>query len=151
MKRFATLTLLFFAPALFVLAADDKPAGPDGTYKVTGLTKGGKPAEAALIKTFEGVTFKGDKLTMTIKGETKVATVKVDAKAKPATIDISPDEGPEKGKTMKGIWKLEKDKLTIAVTEDKGGEVKRPENFDGKGDDDIVLELTKDEKKKDDK
>ena len=88
---------------------------------------------------------------MKIAGETKTATIKVDAKAKPATIDISPDEGPEKGKTMKGIWKLEKDKLTIAVTEDKGGESKRPENFDGKGADDILLELTKDEKKKDEK
>ena len=61
------------------------------------------------------------------------------------------DEGPEKGKTMLGIWKLEKGVLTIAVIEGKDGETKRPEGFDGKGDKEIVLELTKEEKKKDDK
>ena len=156
MKRFATLALLMVAPALVVIAADVKPAGLDGTYKVTGLTKGGKvtpPEDVAKI--FEGATIKGDKFTMKIAGENKTATIKVDAKAKPATIDITADEGPEKGKTMKAIYKLEKGVLTIAVTEDKSGDAKRPENFDGKGDDDILLEFTKEEnkedKKKDDK
>ena len=151
MKRLATLALVMIAPALVVFAADDKPAGLDGTYKVTGLTKGGKRAEEEVTKIFEGAAIKGDKFTMTIMGEAKVATIKVDAKAKPATIDLVPDEGPEKGKTMLGIWKLEKGVLTIAVIEGKDGETKRPEAFDGKGDKEIVLELTKDEKKKDDK
>ena len=76
---------------------------------------------------------------------------KAKAKAKPATMDLTPDEGPEKGKTMKAIYKLEKGVLTIAVIEGKEGETKRPANFDGKGDDEILLELTKEEKKKDEK
>ena len=151
MKRLATLALVMIAPALVVFAADDKPAGLDGTYKVTGLTKSGKRAEEEVTKIFEGATIKGDKFTLKIMGEAKVATIKIDAKAKPATIDMVPDEGPEKGKTMLGIWKLEKGVLTIAVIEGKDGETKRPEGFDGKGDKEILLELTKEEKKKDDK
>ena len=151
MKRLATLALVMIAPALVVFAADDKPAGLDGTYKVTGLTKSGKRAEEEVTKIFEGATIKGDKFTLKIMGEAKVATIKIDAKAKPATIDMVPDEGPEKGKTMLGIWKLEKGVLTIAVIEGKDGETKRPESFDGKGDKEILLELTKEEKKKGDK
>ena len=149
MKRFAMFALLFLAPAMLVLAADDKPVGPDGTYKVTGLSKGGMkfPGDPATI--FEGFSIKGDKLTMRMMGEDKVATIKVDAKAKPATIDITPDEGPEKGKTMLGIWKMEKGVLTLALVE--GKDAKRPENFDAKGESDILMELTADEKKKEDK
>ncbi len=146
MKRFATMAFLLVAPALVAFAADDKPAGPEGTYKVTAMSHGGAKIPDDKLKGFEGATIKGDKFTMKIGGETKVATVKIDAKAKPATIDMSPDEGPEKGKTMKGIWKLEKGVLTIAVFVGKDGETKRPENFDGKGADDIVFELTKSEK-----
>ena len=145
MKRFAMIALLLTAPAMVVLAADDKPAGPEGTYKVTGLSKGGTKAPEEVTKTFEGVTIKGDKLSMKAMGETKVATIKIDAKAKPATIDITPDEGPEKGKTMLGIWKMDKGVLTIALIE--GKDTKRPADFDAKGKDDILLELTKDEKK----
>ena len=147
MKRFAVLALLLLAPAMVVLAADDKPENLDGTYKVTTLMKGGEKAPDEVTKTFEGAAIKGDKFTMTIMGEAKVATIKIDAKAKPATLDMTPDEGPEKGKTMKAIYKLEKGVLTIAVIEGKDGETKRPVNFDGKGKDDIVLVLTKEEKK----
>ncbi len=149
MKRFAGLAFLLLAPAMLVLAADDKPVGPDGVYKVSSLSKGGMkfPGDPATV--FEAVTIKGDKFTMRMMGEDKVATIKIDAKAKPATIDITPDEGPEKGKTMLGIWKMEKGMLTLALVE--GKDAKRPENFDAKGESDILMELTADEKKKDEK
>ena len=150
MKRFAMMALLMVVPALVAFAAEDKPAGPDGVYKVTALSKGGKPAPEDVTKGFESVTIKGDKMTMkTTKEGEKVATIKIDAKAKPATIDISPDDGPEKGKAMLGIWKMEKNVLMIAITE--GKDAKRPADFDGKGPSDILLELTKDEPKKDEK
>lgn len=149
MKRFATLALVMIAPALVAFAADDKPAGLDGTYQVTDLSKGGKRAEEEVTKTFQGATIKGDKFTLKMMGEAKVATIKVDAKAKPATIDLTPDEGDKKGQTMKGIWKMEKNVLTIVLIE--GKDEKRPENFDAKGDKEILIELTKEEKKKDDK
>ena len=150
MKRFATMALLMVVPALVALAAEDTPAGPDGVYKVTALTKGGKPAPEQVTKDFESVTIKGDKLTMkTAKEAAKVATIKIDGKAKPASIDITPEEGPEKGKTMLGIWKMDKGVLTIAISE--GKDAKRPADFDGKGPSDILLELTKEEPKKEEK
>jgi len=150
MKRFAMMAILMAVPALVALAADDKPAGADGTYKVTGLSKGGMKAPEEVTKGFESVTIKGDKMTMKLAKEgDKVATIKIDAKSKPATIDITPDEGPEKGKAMAGIWKMEKNVLTIALAE--GKDAKRPADFDGKGKDDIVIELTKEEKKEEPK
>ena len=45
--------------------------------------------------------------------------MKIDTEAKPfATIDLVIDEGPEdaKGKTSKGIYKLDGEKLTICVS-----------------------------------
>ena len=50
---------------------------------------------------------------------------------------------------MLGIWKMEKGMLTLALVE--GKDAKRPENFDAKGESDILMELTADEKKKDEK
>ncbi len=50
---------------------------------------------------------------------------------------------------MKGIWKMDKGVLTIVLIE--GKDEKRPENFDAKGEKEMMLELTKKEVKKDDK
>ena len=108
MKRFAIMALLMLVPAFVVVAADDPPS-VDGSYKITGLSKGGMKAPEEVTKSFEGVTIKGDKLKLKIAGSPEmVATIKVDSKAKPfASIDMTADDGPEKGKTMLGIWKLE--------------------------------------------
>jgi len=147
MKRFAMLAVLMLAPAMVVLAADDKPESPDGVYKVTGLTKGGQKAPGDPSELIEAVTIKGDKITIKMLGEAKTATIKIDAKAKPATIDLTPDSGDKKGETMKGIWKMEKGVLTMVLIE--GKDAKRPENFDAKGATEMMLELTKKEEKKD--
>ena len=44
--------------------------------------------------------------------------VKVDTAANPATIDLFIEEGPEdsKGKTSKGLYKIDGEKLTICVS-----------------------------------
>ncbi len=146
MKRFAMMALLMLAPALILFAADDKSANPEGSYKVTGLTKGGMKPPGDPSELIEGVTIKGDKIKIKMFGEEKVATIKIDTKAKPATIDLTPDEGDKKGQTMKGIWKMEKNVLTIVLIE--GKDEKRPENFDAKGEKEMMLELTKKEDKK---
>ena len=144
MKRFAMMALLMVVPA-FASAADDKPVGPEGTYKVTGLMHKGTKPPGDPSELITGVTITGDKIKIKMFGEEKVATIKVDAKAKPATIDLIPDDGDKKGETLKGIWKIEKGVLTIVVAE--GKDDKRPENFDGKGEEEMLLELTKAEKK----
>ena len=57
------------------------------------------------------------------------AKIKVDATRTPATIDIAPLDGPEKGRTFPGIYKFEKGELVLVFAE-KGD---RPTDFSGEG------------------
>ncbi len=139
---------LAFAFAILVLAlagtasADEKALKElEGTYKITTAEKGGKAAPKELIDT-ASVTIKGDELTISFGvDDKKTAKIKVGGDAKLATIDLSPSEGAEKGKTFPGIYKLEKGELTLVFTE----KTDRPKEF--KSDDDVILlKLKKSEK-----
>ena len=52
----------------------------------------------------------------------------LDAKAKPAALDLKIAAGPDVGKVVKAIWKLEGDTLTVCTAE-PGKE--RPKEFKG--------------------
>lgn len=139
MTRFtATVALLSFA--LVGLAADDKLPKEDkglkeleGTYKLVHAERDGKVAEKAVIDTVT-VTIKGDELVMTFSPEDKkTAKIKVTPDAKLSTIDLSPQDGMEKGKTFPGIYKVEKGEITLAFSE-KGD---RPKEF--KSDNEAIL------------
>ncbi|QEG26074.1 hypothetical protein GobsT_08090 [Gemmata obscuriglobus] len=140
---FAVLVL-----ALTTAAADEKGLKElEGTYKVTAAEKGGKAAPKELTDTAT-VTIKGDELVMAFgPDDKKVAKVKLGAADKLATIDLVPNDGPEKGKTFPGIYKLEKGELTLVFTE-KGDRPKLfPTDDSFKADEDvIVLKLKKAEK-----
>jgi uncharacterized protein (TIGR03067 family) len=87
--------------------------------------------------------FKGEVLEATVNGTEYVGKVKADDKAKPfATLDIALTEGPEdtKGKTAKGIYKLEGEKLVVAVGV-PGHD--RPKDFEAVPDEIYVFELKK--------
>ena len=142
MKRAFLAVTVFAAATAVVVAADLKELA--GTYKVTGLTKGGKEAPAEAIKGINGVTIADDKFTIDMNGEKKVATIKVDGAKKPGTIDLSPTDGPEKGSTFPGIFTFEKGVLKIAMTE-KGD---RPKDFKGAGESEMVITLEKETKEK---
>jgi uncharacterized protein (TIGR03067 family) len=87
--------------------------------------------QSELLKPFQGTwategdgidgkwTFDGEKVKATVNGTDYTCKVKVDADAKPlATIDFLIDDGPEdaKGKTSKGIYKLDGEKLRLCVS-----------------------------------
>ena len=55
----------------------------------------------------------------------------------PATIDIAPLDGPEKGKTFPGIYKFENGELWLVFAE-KGD---RPADFKGEGEGVMVVKL----------
>ena len=124
--------------SIALLADAPKPAAPDkaalaklqGKWKLTGVEHGGKsaPAKDLVNQTLE---VSGTKTTARdgddIKDQTEI--VALDAKGKPAAIDVKMTSGDDKGKMLAGIWKLEGDKLSICVPE-PGKE--RPKSFAAK-------------------
>ena len=143
MKRFAVAGVLSAVSLVAFVRADDKTLKElEGTYKAVAMTKDGKDAPDEFVGAVT-VKIAADELTFTIKEKSFPAKIKVDPTKKPATIDIAPSDGPEKGKTFLGIYKVEKGELVLAFAE-KG---ERPAEF--KGDGDAVLVRLKREPKKD--
>ena len=89
-----------------------------GDWKIESVQESsGKNGNDSDIKAMV-VTFKGDSMKITLKGELiENHKIKIDAAATPRTIDFTHLEGPDKGKTEPGIYKVEGDKLTICVND----------------------------------
>src|SRR6476620_4745581 len=117
MTRFATaFTLLAFSLAGLARADEKGLKELEGTYKLTYAERDGKAAEKALIETVT-VVIKGDELIMSFSADDKkVSKIKVTPDPKLSNIDLTPQDGPEKGKTFPGIYKLEKTELTLAFS-----------------------------------
>ncbi|MBA4067659.1 MAG: hypothetical protein C0501_28935 [Isosphaera sp.] len=148
MRRFAAAGGLMAAALAGVVLADEKALKElEGTYTVSALEKGGKPAPKEISDDLK-VTIKGDEFVIKIGGDEKKAKIKVDPAKTPPAIDITPVDGPEKGKTFPGIYKLDKGELTLVFTE--GDKAERPKEL--KSDNDaMMMKLKRDEKKPDDK
>jgi uncharacterized protein (TIGR03067 family) len=88
-----------------------------GTWRLVSREKDGKADAADTIKDFlminEGnkFTFKGTSGAGATKG-----TFTLDATKKPKAMDRTPGDGPQKGKTLLGIYSLEGDTLKICVS-----------------------------------
>ena len=103
----------------------------EGTYTLKALTKGGKSAPDEVFANFKEMVLKDGKITLKLKEKDQVAKIKLDPTKKPAHIDLTPTEGPEKETTMKGIYLYEKGTLTIVLAR----EGERPKDFKAEGDD----------------
>jgi uncharacterized protein (TIGR03067 family) len=142
MTRPALFLLLTVSLVCFARADDKDPKDPkdpkdakelEGTYKLVHAELDGKLAEKATIETVT-ITIKGDEFVLSsAPDDKKVSKIKAAPDAKPATIDFTPQDGPEKGKTFPGIYKLEKGELVVAFSE-KGD---RPKEF--KSDNGVML------------
>lgn len=130
---------LLFAPSF---AAAEGLKDLEGSYTVEAATKGGVDVPETERKKVTFV-FKADEMTMKTADRAVTAKIKVDSTKMPMTIEISPADGPEKGKTFPGIYKIENGELLLAFNE-RGD---RPTEF--KGDGDVALmKLKKEEPKK---
>jgi uncharacterized protein (TIGR03067 family) len=141
MTRFAFAGVVFAAGLTAPLAADEATLKTlAGSYTVVGMLKDGKDAPADLLKEMRAKIEK-DEITFTVKGKEFPAKLKVDPVKSPAHLDLAPSEGPEKGRTFPGLYKLEKGELVLAFTE----KADRPTDFKG-GADILVVRLKKDAK-----
>jgi uncharacterized protein (TIGR03067 family) len=74
----------------------------------------------------------GPRWTLNVEGKAvNSGTQTVDPSKTPKTIDLVLAEGPEKGKTVLGIYELKGDELKMALAEPGGKD--RPKDFSGKG------------------
>jgi uncharacterized protein (TIGR03067 family) len=128
MKRVALAVAVFLGAAAF--AADEKPQRLDGTYAVKSGEQDGEAMPAEELKKIVEVVIKDDLFTIKKEGsEDHKARLKLDATKKPAEVDVTPQDGPEKDKVLPGIYKVEKDELTFVVAREGA----RPKDFDAKG------------------
>ena len=95
------------------------------------MTRGGEAAPGEFLKSAAFV-IKGDTLVVRFKkgdkAEDKEATVVVDPGQKPVAIDMTPKDGPDAGKPILGIVKVEKDTVTLCWG-DRADTAERPKEF----------------------
>ena len=129
----ATAVLVLSAAAA---VADDAAAKKmlkdlEGSYTPVTMTRAGEPAPDEFRKSVT-IQIQGDTFTVRFdkegKGKDHAATIALDPAQKPAAIDMTPKDGPESGKTMRGIVKVEKDTVTLCWT-DEAGKAERPKDF----------------------
>lgn len=101
-----------------------KPPSLDGDWKMVALIHSGMPRGPERLGGL--AVIKGDAMTVREGEGDEAMTFQLDPKATPATIDITPGRGAAPGQVVKGIYKLENDKLTICFT--MGG-AERPKEF----------------------
>jgi uncharacterized protein (TIGR03067 family) len=146
MKRALALLLLCSLPGL-AAEPDPEPVSStkahlkkiQGTWIAVRLIEKGVDVtkKEALNLVF---VFKKDQITVSEKGRReKPAGFKLDARKKPYTIDIFPEQGRDD--VVRGIYKFDKDELTIAFVEGKNKA--RPKKFDDKDSSRIVLKRQK--------
>jgi uncharacterized protein (TIGR03067 family) len=130
--------------------AEDKKNEADlkamvGNWKVEKAELGGKDLTDQL-KTLKFEVRDGGKY-ITQVGEVKdEGAFTVDAAKTPKEVDIKPGGGPNKGKTMKAIYKIDGDSFTVCY-EFNIETGKRPEKFESKADTTVLLITYKREKK----
>jgi uncharacterized protein (TIGR03067 family) len=135
--------------ALILVAADDKDEVKkeierfQGTWVFESVNVEGEAAPAESLKGAK-LVIKGDKFTAHEGKEELHGTFKVDPSKKPKTLDVTFSDGPDKGKTMQGIYELTGDTYKVCIGM-PGKE--RPKEFVSKKGSGHVLEVLKREKK----
>jgi uncharacterized protein (TIGR03067 family) len=117
MRRFLLTVLLSLAPCL-LLAADDEAkkeyARFEGTWRFTSLEiEGTRLPEDASKGT--RLIIAGQNFTLKEGATTVKGTYKVDLGKKPKEIDVTFDDGPDKGKTVHGIYELDGDTYRVCI------------------------------------
>ena len=96
-----------------------------GTWRAVRIEKGGTPVPADLAGTVRYI-FDGERVTL-MEGDVRAGAgvIRLDPAADPKAFDFTATEGPQKGATARGIYRVEGDALTMCL-----GDV-RPSEFTG--------------------
>jgi uncharacterized protein (TIGR03067 family) len=136
------------AVALLLVAAQDNDETKKeierfhGTWKFESIEIGGQKMDVKLFKDSR-LTIEGDKFSQLEGKQTTHGTFKVDVTKRPKTLDVTFTDGPEKGKTMLGIYELDGDSYKACF--DLAGKG-RPAKFESKTGTMVVVEILKKEK-----
>jgi uncharacterized protein (TIGR03067 family) len=112
-----------------------------GAWKVSAAVVNGAEFEDAKEWKF---TFKGEMLTRKSADGEETYSFKLDPSKKPAEVNFVPDQGDNKGKTLKGIYVLKDGELKICLV--LSPDAKRPSEFVSKDGEEQVLLTLKHEK-----
>lgn len=110
----AALCAVLLLPLSFSRAGD-RPATADreleGTWEAVSFVRDGKEEPQAPGKVL--LTFRGNAMTLGAGGAALKATARADATKTPRWIDLAYENGPERGKTVRGVYEVRGDTLRI--------------------------------------
>jgi uncharacterized protein (TIGR03067 family) len=136
-RRTLGLAVVFLLTSTALLRADDAAKGDkslDGEWEVKSALRGGQepPADSPKLS----LSIQGDVAVMKIGKSTIKAKFKADPDKKPKAYDLTAEEGPHKGETIKGIYEVNGDELRVC--HGKPGD-ERPAEFSGKEEDRFLI------------
>jgi uncharacterized protein (TIGR03067 family) len=136
------------AACLLFVAAEDADKGKKGEHPLDGVWKAASVVFSGNdVEDMKGLkfTFKGDKLTrQTPGGEDEAYTFKLDPSKTPHEVDFVPEQGENKGKTLKGIYAVKEGEMKMALSLSPEG--KRPAEFVSKDGEEVALVVLKKDK-----
>jgi uncharacterized protein (TIGR03067 family) len=151
--RISAVAMLTVACLVAAAAAQDDAAKLEmkklqGVWKTVGVEIEGRktepPADMAGSVVIKGGTYTVKAVTETGEKVVSELTFKLDPTKDPKAIDFTTAAGPDKGKQIKGIYKLEGDTLKVCFNPKKDGE--RPTSFATKAGSSVRLNIFKREK-----
>jgi uncharacterized protein (TIGR03067 family) len=102
-----------------------------GKWVVKSIERGGKAVDVDKDEHVpRSITFKGDKVTLAEKNGEHGGTAKVGREGKLGTLDLSPEDPGKQDHTVRTLYRLEGDTLTVCVNEGKLSE--RPKEIGAK-------------------
>jgi uncharacterized protein (TIGR03067 family) len=107
-----------------------------GAWRAVRIEKGGSPVPEELAATVRYI-FDDDRVIL-MEGDQKAGegVIRLDPASDPKAFDFTATEGPQKGSTVLGIYRVEGDALTMCLGEE------RPSQFTGAGEA-AVVDLTR--------
>jgi len=139
-------TLLTLIAAATPLIAQDDAVQKElkalqGSWKAVALEAGGQQFPNDALPDFTFVIGADGKCTGKMPQSEYTAKLTIDPSKDPKTMDNLHETGTEKGKTQYGVYKLERDKLTVCISRPGRAKSDRPKDFTTKDTRNVLFEF----------